>query len=117
MAWRCGAPVNPVEPGTQGAGTIHPYQWKMTMSTTKTLILATFAALSLGAGSAMAQGSDSGVTVYRNGFYQATPAPAQARSAVPVQSGSSDVEPGRTQSPINPTTQPQFDFSGGGSGD
>jgi hypothetical protein len=88
----------------------------MTMSTTKTLILATFAALSLGAGSAMAQGGDSGITVYRNGFYRAPPAPTQAGSAVPVQSGSSDVEPGRTQSPINVTAQPQFDFSGGSSG-
>jgi hypothetical protein len=82
------------------------------MTTTKALILATFAALSLGAGSAMAQGGGSGVTVYRNGFYQAPPAPA----AVPVQSGSSDVDPGRTQSPLNATTQPQSDVSTGSSG-
>jgi hypothetical protein len=88
----------------------------MTMNATKTLMIAAFAAVSLGAGSAMAQEGGSGITVYRNGFYQAPQtSTTQASGTVPVQSGSSDVEINPPQSPHNVTTQPQFDFSRGGS--
>ena len=81
------------------------------MSTTKTLMLAAVAALSLGAGSAMAQ--EGGITVFGPGYQ----APAtQAPSAVPAQSGSSDVEINPWQNPYDVTTHPQFDFSGGSSG-
>lgn len=87
------------------------------MKTTRTLMLAGFAALSLGAGSAMAQQDGGRITVYRNGFYREPPASTtQAAGTVPVQSGSSDVDVPQTQGPYNATTQPQFDFSNGGSG-
>jgi hypothetical protein len=62
------------------------------MNTTKTLMLAAFAAMSLGVGSAMAQ--EGGLSVGFTGYGQppATSALAPASNANQVQSGSSDVE-------------------------
>ena len=87
------------------------------MKMSKTLIPAAFAIVSLCGGAAEAQQAGSGVTVYRNGFYQAPQrSVTQAHISVPVQSGSSDVDVSRPQSPYSVTTQPQFDFSNGSSG-
>jgi hypothetical protein len=85
------------------------------MTTTKTLMLAAFTVLSLGAGSAMAQ--EGGLSVPASSFHWAPQAlTTQIPGAVPVQSGSSDVDAARSQNPLNVTAQPQFDFSAGSSG-
>jgi hypothetical protein len=64
----------------------------MTMNTTKTLMLAAFAALSVGAGTAMAQ--EGGLSVPAASFYRAPQVTAtQPTNPNQVQSGTSDVEP------------------------
>jgi hypothetical protein len=87
------------------------------MNTSKTLMLAGFAVLSLGVGSAMAQEGGSGLSVPGNGWFRATQSlTTQAPAAVSVQSGSSDVDAMRSHNPFSVTAQPQFDISIGGSG-
>jgi hypothetical protein len=65
------------------------------MTMTKTLMLAAFAALSLGAGTAMAQdGGDGGMDYWsRQNVIAAQRAAAANPAVAPVPAGSSDVEP------------------------
>lgn len=84
------------------------------MKTTKTLMLAAVAALTLGVGSAMAQGEmpSAGEAGYFSGQHQAAP---QAVNNGQVQSGSSDVTPmpsGATRAPLNWQTLPTYPGQG-----
>jgi hypothetical protein len=66
-----------------------------TMTKTKTLILATFAALSLGGATAMAQDGNGGGLDYwsqQNVIAAQRAAAAPARTTLPVPSGSSDID-------------------------
>jgi hypothetical protein len=86
----------------------------MTMNTSKTLMLAAFAALSLGVGSAMAQ--EGGLSVPGTLYWAPHAATVPAVSPNHVQSGSSDADMNRSQNQYDVTTHPQFDFSFGGAG-
>lgn len=87
------------------------------MKSTKTLMLAAVAALSLGVGTAMAQSEvpSAAEGAYFSGQHKAAPQ-AMTDGSAQVPSGSSDVDTSRSQNPYDVNTHPQFDFSFGGSG-
>jgi|HubBroStandDraft_1064217.scaffolds.fasta_scaffold255753_2 hypothetical protein len=73
------------------------------MSTTKTLALAAFAAMSLGIGAAMAQTDGPSAPDPNYGpaqqYYVGPSVPMTVRSSIPVQAGSSDVDTTRAAAP------------------